>query len=155
MSTEMIDHATLTQLVELGSVKAAHVIGQAGGWGVVIRYGRTQSQLAASRSRQARLFKRLETLVAYLKDLGISSFDVDAANYNLATAKTYSRPDRAKALKQAHQAAAHDKWFREQVEIGLAEADDLNTEWVAHEAVKEDMAKQRTALRARIKRTAK
>lgn len=150
MSAETIDHATLSQLVETESVKAAHVVAQAGGWGVVIRYGGSERQLAASRSRQARLFKRLETLVAYLKDLGISSFDVDAANYDLATAKTYSRPDRAEALKQAHEAVEHDKWFRAQVAEGIQEADDPKTKWVPHDVAKSSWAKKRAAL---VKRT--
>lgn len=47
-------------------------------------------------------------------------------------------------------AAEHDKWFRAQVDAGLAEADDPNTVWVSHEEVKEDMAKQRAVLRALI-----
>lgn len=149
MSAETIDHTTLSRLVEAGAVRAAHVIGQVGGWGVVIRYGMTERPLAASRSRQVRIFKKLETLVGYLKGVGISRFDVDAANYDPATLKTYSRPDRAEALKRVHEAAEHDKWFREQVRQGLAEADDPSTAWVPHEVVKEDMRRQRTALKAR------
>ncbi|MDA8349109.1 MAG: hypothetical protein M0038_09975 [Pseudomonadota bacterium] len=53
------------------------------------------------------------------------------------------------------EAEAHDKWFREQVEQALKEADDPNTEWGPHEVVKADMAKQRTALLNRIKDTHK
>lgn len=119
MTAETIDHNTLSRLVEAGAVDAVHVIGQLGGWGVVIKYGRTERPLAASRSREVRLFKKLETVVSYLKEIGISRFDVDAANYDAAQLKTYSRPDRAEAMRQAHQAAAHDKWFRAQVQQGL------------------------------------
>ena len=106
MSTETIDHNTLARLIEAGAVRATHVVGKTGGWGVIIQYGKAERSLAATRSRQERLFKRLETVVAYLKDLGISHFDVDAASYDPASIKTYSRPDRSVAMKRAHDAAA-------------------------------------------------
>lgn len=44
----------------------------------------------------------------------------------------------------------HDKWFREQVEAALAEADDPNTEWVSHEIVRQEMAEEQDSLRAII-----
>ena len=46
--------------------------------------------------------------------------------------------------------AAHDDWFREQVEGAIKEADNPNTEWATHEVVKQDMARQRAELLARI-----
>jgi hypothetical protein len=152
MASQTIDHATLAHLVEGGAVRAAHVIGQKGGWGVMIKYGTSARTLAASRSRQKRIFKKLETLVSYLKDLGIERFDVDAANFDLATLKTYSRPDRAVALKQAHQAAEHDKWFRAQVARGIKEADDPNTQWVSQQDAKASWARKRAALVKRVQR---
>jgi hypothetical protein len=152
MTSETIDHATLAHLIEGGVVRAAHVIGQEGGWGIVIKYGTSARALAASRSRRVRIFKKLETLVSYLKELGIQKFDVDAANFDVATLKTYSRPDRAAALKQAHQAAAHDKWFRAQVAQGIKEADDPNTQWVSQQDAKASWAKKRAALTKRVER---
>lgn len=119
MKTETMDHNTLLRLVEAGAVHAAHVTGQIGGWGIVIKYGMIERPLTASRSHQVRIFKKLETVVNYLKQIGISRFDVDAANYDAEQLKTYSRPDRAQAMRQAHEAVAHDKWFRAQVQQGL------------------------------------
>jgi len=150
MSTETIDHNTLSRLVEAGAVRGAHVIGQAGGWGVLIQYGMLERPLAASCSKQVRTFKKLETLVAYLKDIGISRFDVDATQYDPASLKTYTRPDRAAAMRQAHEAAAYDKWFRDEVEQALKEADDPNTVWIPHEEVKASWAKKRAELMKRI-----
>jgi hypothetical protein len=149
MTTETIDHNTLTRLVEARAVRGAHVIGQPGGWGVVVKHGRVVRSLAATRSQEVRVFKRLETLVRYLKGLGISRFDVDADDFDPQTVVTYKRPDASAALKRAHEAAVHDKWFREQVALGIKEADDPATQWVPHEVVKADMARQRVALRAR------
>lgn len=151
MTAETIDHTTLSRLVEAGAVRGAHVVGQDGGWAVMIKYGMAERALAAQRSRQVRLFKRMETLVSYLKDVGISRFDVDAADYAPETVKTHSRPDRAEALRRAHEAAAHDRWFREQVEEALREADDPKTEWIPHDVIKQDVARQRAELLARIK----
>ncbi len=39
MSTETIDHNTLSKLVEAGAVRGTHVIGQVGGWVILIKYG--------------------------------------------------------------------------------------------------------------------
>jgi len=143
MGTETIDHNTLARLVEAGAVRAAHVVGQKGGWGLILKYGMAERALAASRSRQVRIFKKLETVVAYLKGVGIVRFDVDAAGFDPAQVKTYSRPDRSEALRRAHEAAAHDQWFREAVAQGLAEADDPNTTWVPDEDVKRQSAERR------------
>ena len=46
-------------------------------------------------------------------------------------------------LADVEAAAAHGTWFREQVTIGLAEADDPNAEWVTHEEAQAIMAKKR------------
>jgi len=150
VTTETIDHNTLARLVEAHAVRGAHVIGQPGGWGVIVKYGAsTERPLAATRSREVRVFKKLDTLVGYLKGVGISRFDVDAARFDPQTVATYSRPDASQALKQAHAAAAHDKWFREQVAHGLKEADDPATQWLSNEAVKAKSAQRREAWRKR------
>lgn len=151
MAAEMIDHSTLAKLVEAGAVRGAHVVGQPGGWSLRVKYGAAERTLAAQRNRQVRVFRRMDTLVSYLKDVGIERFDVDAANYESGGGTSYSRPDRAEAMRRAHEAAAHDRWFREQVEEAINEADDSKTEWVPHEVVKQDMARQRAELLARIK----
>lgn len=150
MSAETIDHNTLSRLVEAKAVRGAHVIGEAGGWGVMIKYGMLERALAATRSKKIRKFKKLETLVSYLKEVGIDHFDIDASQYDPATVKTYTRPDRVKAMKAAHEAVEHDRWFREQVELGLKEADDPAAIWTPHDVAKADMQRQRESLLARI-----
>ncbi len=147
MTHSMIDHATLSRLAEAGAIDKTLVVGQLGGWSIVVRYGKSEHSLAAQRSRQVRLFKRMETLVSYLKDVGISQFDVDAADY---AAESSKRPDRADALKRAHEAAEHDRWFREQVQIGLREADDPNTVWISQEEMEKEWEEMRAELQARI-----
>ena len=147
MTRSTIDHATLAQLAGAGAIDKTLVVGQTGGWSIVVRYGKSEHPLAAQRSRQVRLFKKMETLVSYLRDVGISQFDVDASDYAAEPAK---RPDRADALKRAHEAAEHDRWFREQVQIGLREADDPNTVWISNEDMEKEWEEMRVELEARI-----
>lgn len=119
MTTETIDHTTLTKLAEAGVVRSAHVVGQAGGWGILVRYGMTERALAAQRSHQVRIFRKLETLVDYLKGIGIPRFDVDAVNYDPDSVTVHKRPDRAAAMKSAHEAAAYTKWLKAEVQEAI------------------------------------
>ncbi|KMQ81292.1 Prevent host death protein, Phd antitoxin [Candidatus Burkholderia pumila] len=115
-----------------------------------------EAVLAKARSSEPRSFGNPAQALTLLRGLGlvVGSFDVQEWNPDdKASART--RPDRAVALKRTHEAAEHDKWFRGQVEQGLAEADDPNTAWVSHDVVKDDMQRQREALKARIAGTAK
>ena len=119
MSAETIDHVTLTKLTEAGVIHSAHVIGQAGGWGILVKFGMTERALAAQRSHQVRIFRKLETLVGYLKGIGIVNFDVDSANYDAASVTANKRPDRAEAMKLAHEAAAYTKWLKAEIQEAI------------------------------------
>lgn len=119
MVTETIDHATLSKLAEAGVVHSAHVVGQEGGWGILVKYGMTERTLAAQRSHQVRIFRKLETLVDYLKGIGIRHFDVDAANYDPNSVTKQKRPDRAVAMKDAHEAAAYTKWLKAEIQEAI------------------------------------
>jgi hypothetical protein len=145
MVKDTIDHATLVKLVDAGAVRAAHVVGRAGGWGVTVACGKTARSLAVQRGRE-RLFSKLDTVVTYLKRIGVDRFDVDAMHYD-SRHLGRSRPDRAEALKHAHKAAAYDKWFREQVKVSL---DDTHPN-ISHEQVAERWAKKRVQLQRRAK----
>lgn len=136
MTTETIDHTTLSRLAEAGAVRSAHIVGQNGGWGVLVKCGMTERALAAQRSHQVRIFRKFETLVNYLKGVGIARFDVDAVNYDAASLKTTrNRPDRAEAMKSAHEAAAYDKWLKAEVQ----EAIDDTSPTIPHNEVMEEV----------------
>jgi hypothetical protein len=149
MTTASIDHHTLARLVQTNAVRGTHIVGKPGGWGVIVRHGKTESPLAATRSKQARVFKRFETLVGYLKEIGIHRFDVDAAEFDPTSANAHRRPDTSATLKQAHAALAHDKWFREQVVQAVKQADDPATAWVSNDTVMAESTKRRAAWRSR------
>jgi hypothetical protein len=88
------------------------------------------------------------------KELHISRFDtLDATNYSASTGSR-KRSDTSERMKQAHEAAAHDKWFREQVELAITEADNPATQWVSDEDAKAGWAKKRAELAKQAKGSA-
>lgn len=121
ITAETIDHATLVHLVEAGVVRGADIVGNGNGWGVVVKYGMTERVLAARRGA-ARTFRKFETLVAYLKDLGISQYYVNAADFDPQALKvSRTRPDASERMRDAFDAKAHADWIREKVAKSLAD----------------------------------
>ncbi|WP_323880972.1 MULTISPECIES: hypothetical protein [Aeromonas] len=84
---ETITHPTLVQLVAAGAVRVVVAVGQPGGWTLLVRYGLAERALAAQRSKQLRVFRKLDTLVLYLQQIGVSRFEVDAAGFMAAPRK--------------------------------------------------------------------
>ncbi len=116
-----IDHVTLGHLVQAGAIRGADVIGCPQGWGVVVKYGMNERALAARRGT-VRTFRKFETLVGYLKELGISQYQVNAANFDAEKLKTTRvRPDSAERMRSAFEASAHTKWMQQKVEQSLAD----------------------------------
>ncbi|MDP1593533.1 MAG: hypothetical protein Q8L80_04725 [Gallionella sp.] len=145
-----IDHVTLSRLVEANAVNGATVIGQPGGWGVVIKYGMTERALAAKRG-SVRIFRKFETLVGYLKGIGVVKYQVDASGFDPAALKlTRSNEGAGTRMKAAHEAAAYDKWFRAQVQEAL---DDTRPA-ISDADVKKHFAAKRKELEQRIRATA-
>ena len=79
-----ITHPTLVQLVAAGAVRVVIAVGQPGGWSLLVRYGLAERALAAQRSKQVRVFRKLDTLQAYLQQIGVIRFEVDATNFMVA-----------------------------------------------------------------------
>ncbi len=121
ITADTIDHATLTHLVEAGAVHGANVIGYSSGWGVVIRYGVTERALAAKQG-SVRTFRKFETLVAYLKALGISQYNVNATDFDPQALKTTrARPDASQRMRSAFEAKAHTDWVMDKAAASLAD----------------------------------
>ena len=78
-----ITHPTLMQLMAAGAVRVVVAVGQPGGWTLLVRYGLAERVLAAQRSKQVRVFRKLDTLVLYLRQIGVSRFEVDASGFML------------------------------------------------------------------------
>lgn len=148
LTANTIDHATLEHLVEAGAVRGASIVGQPGGWGVVVQYGMTERALAAKRGA-VRIFRKFETLVGYLKDIGIVKYQVDASQFDpVALQVERTRSDASKRLKDAHEAVAYRDWLEGKVSASKAGLEDgsnkaiTSEEWVSVRAAK---LKQRDA----------
>lgn len=122
-----IDHQTLARLADEHAMRDTLVIGRPGGWCVEVELDGTRGRLVSKRGGP-RLFGRLETLAAYLKEVGIERFIVKAEGFEPAPAR--KRPDAAERLARTHEAAQHDAWFRRQVEKALEEASQPEAEWI-------------------------
>lgn len=140
MTVDTIDCTTLEHLVEAGAVKGASIVGQPGGWGVVVHYGLTERVLAARRGA-VRKFKKFETLVDYLKSIGLAKYQVDATNYEpVAPASDRKRTDAAERMKDAHAAVAYRNWLEAKVNTardGVADGSNKpipDAEWAAERA---------------------
>jgi hypothetical protein len=132
---ELIDGKAIQSLVEAKAIKSATVLGMAGGWHVLVRYGSKERAVAAQRSRRARLWRNLNTAAAYVRDeLGLPRFDVDALKHD-RDAIDRSRPDTAERQRRAHAAAEHDLWFRGEVEKALGEAEAPDASWIDNDEV--------------------
>lgn len=117
--TEIIDGKTVKNLAEAHAIKGAVVVGQPGGWSVLVRYGAVERAVAAQRSQQPRLWRNLNTAVSFVREeLGMPRFEIDTVDYD-PDAIERKRPDQAERLRQQQEAAAYDAWFRAQVQEAL------------------------------------
>ncbi len=113
--------------------------------------------LITTRTKEPRRFADPRKAMLLLRAMGIATAQLDISRWNPdETATGTARPDRAVAMKRAHEAAAHDRWFRAQVEQGLREANDPATVMLPHARVMTEMkatidriAAKKRGLRAR------
>jgi hypothetical protein len=134
---ELIPPTALKDLVAANAIHSATVVGDKGGYLVTIKYGRAE-RVVGARTREGqikrRLFRSLNAVSRYLRQIGMARYLVDETGYKEAVNRP-KRPDRSAALKHAHKAAAYDQWFRAEVAQALKEAEDPNTKWVTTEEV--------------------
>lgn len=126
MADDKISQTTLITLVEADAIQSASVVGEASGFYIAVKYGEREKVLTA-RTGKVRFFRSMDTVVDYLrKTIGLGRFNVNMDNYDPAQMKEAGRkrPDRTEAMKKVNQAVERDKWFRQQVELGLKSADE-------------------------------
>ncbi len=115
---ETISHQTLKELAQAGVALEARAVADGPAWSVVVCQAGRERVLTARNSRRARTWSNLNSVAKYLQGVGIRQFTADASRFDPDRRKS-SRPDRAEALRQAHEAAEYDRWFREQVQQAL------------------------------------
>lgn len=148
-----IDTATARRMAEAGTIRGVSIIGQPGGWSVMLKVGIHEKPLGAQKTDKPRTWRSLDTLTEYLrKDLSIVHIDgVDATHHSSVGVRRPGRPDAAVRMKQVHEAAAYNAWFLAQVDAGIKEADDPSTQWISNEDAEANMEQLLAVLEAESK----
>lgn len=146
---EIIDGKAVQSLVEAHAIRGATVLGQRGGWAVLVRYGALERAVAAQRAKKPRLFRNLATAAAFVRDeLGVSRFEVDAQGHE-PDAGARRRPDQAERLRKQREAAEHDAWFRGEVQKTLDRIDAGEIGFIDENTWKKRSAERRAELSRR------
>jgi len=101
MNKQHINHNALTHLIEAGAVSVVIVKAVGDTWALTVKVGDTLKIVMAKNSGKPRVWRKLDTLAKYLKDLGVETFHTDVSKYD-PTLKSLTRPDSANTLKQTH-----------------------------------------------------
>ncbi len=87
--TSPISTTTLAALASAGALRTVQLVGQVGGYTVMVRVGQAEKQLTGQRG-EPRVFASLDTAATQLLALGVMVFEVLPANYVRAP-KVYRR----------------------------------------------------------------
>ena len=121
---ETIDETTLAHLADAAAGRCAEVVGTPEGWGVVVKYGLAQYTLK-SKQGTVRTWRHFETLVEYLRQLGIVEYVVHAADFARPASTLNSLSLKAALrMRETHVVTAYQAWFNEQIESALRGAED-------------------------------
>lgn len=101
MKKHQINHNALTHLIEADAVTIATVTAIGDTWSLSVKVGDTLKVVMAKNSGKPRVWRKLDTLAKYLKDLGLEKFQTDVSEYD-PSRKSLRRPDSANTLKQTH-----------------------------------------------------
>ena len=122
--SELITSNVLKELVNANMVRTAAVIGEPGGFSIVIKYGMTERFLAARSSTNTvkkRTFPSLDSANNFLRNtVHIVDYTVNNANFDPVRVKPVSVKTQAR-MKQVHETAKHTQWLRKEVEASRAD----------------------------------
>jgi len=101
MKKHQINHNALTHLIEADAVSIVIVKAVGDTWALTVQVGDTLKIVMAKNSGKPRVWRKLDTLAKYLKDLGVEKFHTDVSKYD-PSQKSLRRPDSSNTLKQTH-----------------------------------------------------
>jgi hypothetical protein len=112
-----LDHNKLLELVNAGAIEQVTARGADGAWALTFAYHHKIYALTAIRSKELRRFARVDSVLSYLRDMGVSEFRVDVSGAEHAYNHSRRRPDLANAMRETHASAAeHKRWLEEALE---------------------------------------
>ena len=121
---DLITSVALKELVKANMVRSAFVVGELGGFSVVVKYGMIERVVAARTKDNCihkRTFSSLDAADTFLrKTIHMPTYTVNSANYEPGPLS--SRAVKAKdRLQKIHSVAAHTTWLRQEVEASRAD----------------------------------
>jgi len=121
MSTHTIDTPNARRLIEAAAIRGAAIVGQPGGWCVMLKIGMKETPLGTQRTDKPRTWSSLDGCMQYLRDeLNITKVDgIDASHYSAATIYRKRRTDASERMKAAHEAAAYREWLSHEVQASI------------------------------------
>jgi hypothetical protein len=145
-----IDHGTLVSMAKAGAISRVTLAGDSQGWAIIARVRETRYPLAVQ-TGGVRHFRHMEAAARYLRQVGVEKYEVDQHAWDpRAPRNNHRRPDTAAAMKRAHEAAEYDRWFCEEVDKAVREADSPDAVWYTHEEVEAEFAERRARIRRRL-----
>jgi len=104
MQPDTIDGKTVKNLAIAHALNGAVVLGQPGGFAVLVKFGTNEKAVAAQRSRRMRIWRNLNTAAAYVsEELGLARFEIDMTEHDPAAVER-KRPDTAERQRQLQKA---------------------------------------------------
>lgn len=121
MTTNTIDTPNARRLIEAAAIRGAAIVGQPGGWCVMLKIGMKETPLGTQRTGKPRTWSSLDSCMQYLRDeLQIIKVDgIDASNYSAAAIHRKRRQDAAERMRAAHEAAAYREWLASEVQAAI------------------------------------
>ncbi|WP_213949898.1 hypothetical protein [Luteibacter sp. dw_328] len=144
---EPIKLENLRDLISMGAVKTATILGQKGGFAVLASTG-LQERILANKVGQVKMFATTDTAVKELARLGLSSFLVDISHYEKGLLRA-PRTDVTERAKRAAAALEHEQWFRAQVDEAIQQEESGVATLHAHDDVWAEVKKATAATLAR------
>ena len=144
---------TLEQLrtaSEAGGVSGVTLKGEGGSFFVqIVTRNGSGAVLSKARSREPRRFGNPAAALNVLRDVGITTGQFDASEWNPSEREPVARSNdsRALALRKAHEAAAYNEWLAAEIHETV---DDIRPS-ISHDAVMAEMAAEIAALEAEQK----
>lgn len=122
--SELITSKLLKELVGANMVRTAAVVGEQGGFSIIIKYGMMERFVAARSNTNTvskRTFPSLDSANNFLRNtVHIVDYTVNNANFDPTPIKPLSVKTQAR-MKIVHQIAKHTEWLDKEIDASLAD----------------------------------
>jgi len=148
LAPPLIAAQSLKDLVEANAIRHATVIADKDIFKVRVKYGMTERTVSV-RTREGitkeRVFTSLDAVAKFmLEKVHLAHYEIDAANFRPSEKKA-KREDTSERMREAHAAAAYNKWLKAEVQAAI----DNPLQPVSNEEAMQYFSGKREALKKR------